>query len=104
MAYHTTGYARQTILTVTKGAYTHDYDIRDAIPGTDQAQIDDTEFARLTDGQYEKRRQDFIDYVYSQEEGLQTDCPDLTPGSVEWNPTQCPLSATGIPDNGPEEL
>lgn len=102
MPYHTTGYARHTTLTVTKGTYSQTYDIRDAFPG--YAQIDDTEFARLTEGEYTQRLHDFADYVYSQEEGLQTDCPDLTQGSVEWNPTRCPLSATGIQDDGPAEL
>ena len=107
MAYHNTGYARNKILTVTKGDYTHSYDLCDAFTALDDTAypaLTDTEFARLTDGQFEKRRQDFIDKVYSLEEGLQTDCPDLTTGSIEWNPKQCPVSLEADVDDNPADM
>lgn len=97
MAYQNTGYARNTTLTVTKGDYISDppYSILAAF--TDPANSAEYEalttqaFQRLTEAEYNIRLQAFIRYVYSLEDGLQTDCPDLTRGSVEYNPTMCPI-------------
>ncbi len=93
MAYHNTGYARRKILTVTKGDYNQEYNICSGftVGGTSYLALSDDEFARLTDAQYEARRTAFITYVYSQEDGLQSDCPDLTLDSVIYDPVSCPL-------------
>ncbi len=96
MAYQNTGYARNTTLTVTKGDYTSDYSILAAFTDPSNAAeyeaITTQAFKRLTEEEYQIRLQAFIRYVYSLEDGLQTDCPDLTLGSVEYNPLMCPLS------------
>ena len=95
MAYQNTGYARNTVLTVMKGDYSQDYDITERFTDPSNATDYDTltiqAFQRLTEAEYNIRLQAFIRYVYSLEDGLQTDCPDLTRGSVEYNPTMCPI-------------
>ncbi len=95
MAYQNTGYARNKTLTVTKGDYSQDYDITDRFtdPSNDTVydSLDGQAFQRLHEAEYQIRLQAFIRYVYSQEDGLQADCPDLTLGSVDWNPTMCPV-------------
>lgn len=97
MAYQNTGYARNTKLTVTKGDYSQDYDITerftDPSNATDYDSLTPQAFQRLTEAEYQIRLQAFIRYVYSLEDGLQNDCPDLTAGSVVWNPTMCPVPA-----------
>lgn len=97
MAYINTGYARNASLTVTRGAYSQTYDIRTGFTydGTTYRSLSNDGFAQLSDGDYERRRADFIAYVYSLEPGLQTDCPDLTQGSVEYDTVLCPLSSLG---------
>lgn len=97
MAYINTGYARNTSLTVTKGSYSQSYDIRAGFTygGTTYPSLSNDGFAQLSDGDYERRRADFISYVYSLEPGLQTDCPDLTQGSVEYDTVLCPLTQVG---------
>lgn len=97
MAYINTGYARNTSLTVTKGSYSQSYDIRTGFTygGTTYQSLSNDGFAQLSDGDYERRRAYFIAYVYSLEPGLQTDCPDLTQGSVEYDTVLCPLSSPG---------
>ena len=52
--------------------------------------------ASLSDGEYEARLSDFCNYVYSEEDGLQTDCPDLTVGSVVYDPVSCPLPVQSV--------
>lgn len=95
MAYQNTGYARNTTLTVTKGDYSKPYNILVAF--TDPSNTDEYEaltpqdFQRLTEEEYQIRLQAFIRYVYSLEDGLEADCPDLARGSVEYNPTMCPV-------------
>lgn len=95
MAYQNTGYARNKTLTVTKGDYSQDYDITerftDPSNATDYDTLTNQAFQRLTEAEYNIRLQAFIRYVYSLEDGLQIDCPDLTLGSVEYNPTMCPV-------------
>lgn len=96
MAYHNTGYARKKLLTVSKGDYTQNYDICAAFTapgGAVYAALSNESFARLSDAEYEQRRDDFIAYVYSRETGLSTDCPDLTEGSVVYDTIACPLAA-----------
>ena len=98
MAYTNNGYARNTVLTVNKGDYSHDYSLLDnfEIPGGNAYEKITTEdFALLDDKSYEQRRDDFILYVYSLEKGLADDCPDLTQGSVEYDTVLCPLSSPG---------
>lgn len=97
MAYINTGYARNASLTVTRGSYSQSYDIRAGFTygGTTYPSLSNDGFAQLSDGDYERRRADFIAYVYSLEPGLQTDCPDLTQGSVEYDTVLCPLSSAG---------
>lgn len=98
MAYHNTGYARRKILTVTKGDYNQEYNICAGFTGTSGATdpvqypaLSDDAFARLTDAEYNARLAAFCNYVYGQEDGLQADCPDLTQGSVVYDPVSCPL-------------
>lgn len=95
MAYQNTGYARNTTLTVTKGEYEQSYTITDAFTDPSNAAeyeaLTNQDFQRLSEAEYNIRLQAFIRYVYSLEDGLQTDCPDLTRGSVEYNPTMCPI-------------
>lgn len=95
MAYQNTGYARNKTLTVTKGAYEQSYTITnsftDPSDSTEYEALTNQAFQRLTETEYQIRLQAFIRYVYSLENGLQTDCPDLTRGSVEYNPTMCPI-------------
>lgn len=97
MAYINTGYARNASLTVTRGSYSQSYDIRAGFTygGTTYPSLSNDGFAQLSDADYERRRAYFISYVYSLEAGLQTDCPDLTQGSVEYDTVLCPLSSTG---------
>jgi len=98
MAYINTGYARNASLTVTRGSYSQSYDIRAGFTygGTTYPSLSNDGFAQLSDGDYERRRADFIAYVYSLEPGLQTDCPDLTQGSVEYDTVLCPLSNVDV--------
>ncbi len=97
MAYINTGYARNASLTVTRGSYSQSYDIRAGFTygGTTYPSLSNDGFAQLSDGDYERRRADFIAYVQSLEPGLQDDCPDMTQGSVEYDTVLCPLSSTG---------
>lgn len=92
-AYTNTGYARNIELTITKGNYSHVYSILDSftIGGTTYPSITANTFARLSDNDYNTRLQAFINYVYSLESGLSTDCPDMTEGAVIYNTTMCPL-------------
>ena len=99
MAYLTNGFARNRKLTVSKGNDSHDFYITDGFTdpsnATDYAALTTSEFQRLPEAEYQIRLQAFIRHVYAQPglEGLQTDCPDLTQGSVVWNPTMCPVAA-----------
>ena len=97
MAYINTGYARNKSLTVTKGSYSQTYDLCSGFTygGTTYPSLSNDGFAQLSDADYERRRADFISYVYSLEAGLQTDCPDLTQGSVEYDTVLCPLQNVG---------
>lgn len=95
MSYQNTGYARNKILTVTKGDYSQSYNICDAFAapgGKAYSQLSNSEFAKLSSAEYEQRRTDFIAYVYSMEDGLQSDCPNLVNGSVVYDPVSCPIT------------
>ena len=95
MAYQNTGYARNTTLTVTKGDYSQTYNILEAFTdpddgaGYDALYADD--FKRLPEPEYQARLAAFCRHVYVEEEGLEADCPDLTRGSVEYDPDHCPV-------------
>lgn len=105
MAYINNGYARNTVLTVTKGDYSKDYNLLNdfVVPGGNAYQkINAEAFSLLDDNEYEHRRDDFILYVYSLEEGLESDCPDMTEGSVEYNTMVCPLTGNSG-NNEPQE-
>jgi len=95
MAYQNTGYARNKTLTLTKGVYEQSYTITDSFTdpsnSAEYEALSNQDFQRLTEEEYQIRLQAFIRYVYSLEDGLQNDCPDLTRGSVEYNPTMCPV-------------
>lgn len=97
MAYINTGYARNASLTVTRGSYSESYDIRTGFTydETTYPSLSNDGFAQLSDEDYERRRAAFISYVYSLEPGLQTDCPDMTQGSVEYDTVLCPLPNQG---------
>lgn len=94
MSYKNTGYARNKSLTVTKGSYSHTYDITYGFThaGKTYQSLSDQGFAQLAQDEYEKRLQDFVDYVYSLEQGLSTDCPDLIQDAQEYNTTLCPVT------------
>lgn len=96
MAYHNTGYARKKMLNVSKGDYSQQYNIcssftEPGVGGATYVALSDDQFAKLSDSEYEARREAFIKYVYSLESGLEDDCPDLTQGSVVYDPVSCPL-------------
>lgn len=93
MSYVNTGYARNKSLTVTKGSYTHTYDIAAGFThsGTTYQSLSNQGFAQLSQGDYERRLQDFVDYVFSLESGLSTDCPNLIQGAYEYNTALCPV-------------
>ena len=96
MAYVNNGYARNKTLTVTKGSYSHDYDLCagfTAPGGKVYPSLSDTGFARLSDGEHGTRLADFLEYVRSLEDGLETDCPHMDIGSVTYDTDQCPLPA-----------
>ena len=98
MAYHNTGYARRKILTVSKGDYNQQYNMCSGFTYNGKAypSISDEEFARLSEGEYQARLTDFCNYVYGEEDGLQADCPDLTQGSVVYDPVSCPLPIQSV--------
>ena len=105
MAYTNNGYARNTVLTITKGDYSQDYNLLDNFEtpgGNIYDKITAEDFSQLTDEKYEQRRDDFILYVYAQEKGLEDDCPDMTAGSVEYDTIVCPLTGNGG-NNEPQE-
>ena len=95
MAYQNTGYARNKTLTVIKGEYEQSYTITDSFTdpsnSAEYEALSNQDFQRLSEADYQIRLQAFIRYVYALEDGLQTDCPDLTLGSVDYNPTMCPV-------------
>ena len=97
MAYQNTGYARNKTLTVSKGDYEQSYDITGSFvdPANSETYqaLTNSAFQRLTEAEYQIRLQAFVRHVYSLEDGLQADCPNLTQGSVEYNPTMCPVPA-----------
>jgi hypothetical protein len=95
MSYQNTGYTRKKVLTVTKGDHTANYDITVSFTppgGKTYGELTTAEFGQLTDTQYQTRLAAFCQYVYSLEDGLQADCPDLTLGSTGHNTNLCPLS------------
>ena len=97
MAYNYNGYARKKILTVRKGDNTPtSYNICASFTdprtgGITYGALSNDAFARLSDSDYQLRREAFIAYVYSLEEGLDADCPDLESGSVVYDAVSCPL-------------
>lgn len=93
MAYVNTGYTRRKKLTITKGTYTKSYFITHGFiyNGTTYPSLSDQGFARLSNAEYDARLRAFISRVYLQENGLQTDCPDMTIGSTSYNTSLCPL-------------
>jgi hypothetical protein len=107
MAYQNTGYARNTTLTVTKGDYSQSYDITEAFAdpadGTAYDALQPDGFKRLPEAEYQARLAAFCRRVYAEEEGLEADCPDLTRGSVEWNPTMCPVPIVAEADGPADE-
>lgn len=94
MAYENTGYARNKTITITKGSAVNTHSI--TAPFTHGSKnypaLTDDAFAKLSVSDYETRRTAFANHLYSLYEGLETDCPDLTVGSVTYNPQMCPLS------------
>lgn len=95
MAYQNTGYARNTTLTVTKGDYSQSYNITevftDPTTSTSYGSLSLQEFQRLTEAEYQIRLQAFIRHVFSLEDGLENDCPNLAQGSVVYDPDSCPV-------------
>lgn len=93
MSYTNTGFARNKSLTVTNGNYSHTYNITDGFThsGKTYQSLSNQEFAQLAQDEYEKRLQDFIDYVCSLEPGLATDCPEMISGAQFQSTILCPL-------------
>lgn len=94
MAYENTGYVRKKTITITKGSavYRHDITAQFSYNNTLYQALTDDAFAKLSSADYETRRMAFVNHIYSLYEGLETDCPDLTINSVEYNSIMCPLS------------
>lgn len=106
MAYVNTGYARNKTLTVIKGTYSHDYDLCSgftALDSTVYPSISDDGLAKLSRSDYETRLRAFIEYVCSLENGLGTDCPNMTIGSLVYDTDQCPLPSQADKDENEEE-
>lgn len=93
MAYINTGYARYKTLVITKGQTNASYEITASFTygATTYPELTNDQFALLSDSDYDARRTAFINYVYSQHDGLQSDCPDMTQGSVVYDVTLCPI-------------
>lgn len=86
-------------LTLTKGEYSQDYYITAAFhnphDNTDLPAITDNELALMEDEDFDARLEAFLHYVvYSEDERLIADCPDLANGSVVWDPVTCPVTVT----------
>ena len=98
MAYVNTGYARNKTLTVTKGLYSRSYDLCSEITPVEGGRvfpsISDDGLSKLSKDNYNQRLEEFIRYVYSLESGLQSDCPNMSVGSVVYNTTLCPIPAS----------
>lgn len=97
MPYQHTGTARRKRITITRGDEpSRDFmltsDFTDPSTNTYYAAITDKQLALMDDTDYYTRRNAFIRFVYSQVDGLEADCPDLTQGSVEYDPVSCPLN------------
>jgi len=106
MAYVNTGDARNKTLTIIKGTYSHDYDLCAGFTAPDSTvypSLSDDGFGKLSRSDYEARLRAFIEYVCSIETGLATDCPDMTIGSVIYDPVSCPLPSPAIKDENEEE-
>ena len=95
MSWKNTGYARKKTLAVTKGNTTTNYNITMEFVYNNgrYAALTDSEFAQLTGTEYIDRLNAFIGYVQSLNPGLATDCPDMTIGSIEYNPVSCPVDS-----------
>lgn len=93
MSYVNNGYTRRRYLTITKGSYTKQYDFLSPFVdnGTNYNSISITSLRYMNETDYRNRLQAFVRYVYSQESGLQADCPDISIGSSVYNTTLCPL-------------
>lgn len=93
MSYVNNGYSRRRHLTITKGSYSNQYDFTSAftLNGVDYERISITDLKYMPEGNYQTRLQAFVRYVYSQESGLESDCPDISIGSSVYNTTLCPL-------------
>ncbi|MBR4137846.1 MAG: hypothetical protein IKU05_05485 [Bacteroidales bacterium] len=99
MAYKNNGYARNKVLTITLGSQTYSYDITVSFEDPDNNvrydDLTDTQFARLSNREYERRIAAFINYVNSLHDGLHDACPNLTLGSLVHDPVSCPIDAEG---------
>ncbi len=98
--YINTGYARNKKLTVTKGSYSQTYDLCAAFEanGNSYPAITDNEFALLPEEAWKIRLDDFCQYVYSLEPGLENDIPNLKDGSAEYDTVLCPIKIAGGSD------
>lgn len=99
MAYANTGYARCKTLAITKGDASKPYRITDKFTyqTAEYPALTDDEFAKLSESEYNRRRSAFISYMYATHEGLQSDCPDMTLGSLIYDVTLCPIqTATSL--------
>lgn len=100
MVYQNTGKARNKIITITKGDASQNYSITNSFmdpnnTGTRYSALADSEFARLTDAEYQDRLDAFCRYVYSLNDGLQSDCPNLKTGA-EFYSLSCPVGGSNV--------
>lgn len=94
--YRNTGTARMKTLTITRGDNSNVYDITESFSygDTEYGTVTDEEFAQMTENAYLTRLEAFVQWVYSLNDGLSADCPDLTTGAYVYDESVCPLSPT----------
>lgn len=92
--YSNTGYARMKNLTITRGSDSSTYSFlaQFSYNGTTYQSITDEQLQKMTRPTYLNRLQSFVYYIYSINDGLQTDCPDMTQGAELYNVDWCPLT------------
>lgn len=104
--YLNTGKARNTTLTISKGSMSYNYNIMNSFADPKNKTLypalndpdANTALARLSENDYKNRLQAFIRYVYSQNPGLQEDCPNLELGAT-FMTSACPVGETNVIPN-----
>jgi len=92
--YSNNGYARMKTLTISRGEDSSIYSF------VSQFVYNSTTYPSLTDEQLQKmdrtsyidRLRSFVNYIYSINEGLQSDCPYMAQGAEIYNTDWCPIT------------